>query len=329
MNYDGYKGHGLASWWRFYMVGVMRGRVAFRASCLAVAWAPLVLGTAVAQEPQREAAVTTEKLAADLFVLLGAGGGQVAGNVLVSTGDQGALIIDTGYPVFVPKYREAIAALGGGDITYAINTHWHDDHSEGNKVLGSDRVLLIAHANSREMLTRHNKINVVRTILDQPAFPAAALPTITFAGGIELYVNGERIELLHVSPAHTAGDAVVILRGHNVVHMGDVFLSSAYPFADVDNGGDFDGVIEFCSRVLEKIDRDTVVVPGHGRVATYADLAAYVAMLKTVRDRVAALIAGGATLAQVVAAQPTAEWDAKYGNPTTYFLDRAYKSLNP
>jgi len=104
-------------------------------------------------------------------------------------------------------------------------------------------------------------------------------------------------------------------------------LSSAYPFSDVDNGGSFDGEIEFVSRLLTELDRDTVIVPGHGRVARYDELVAYVEMLKTVRGRVAALIADGATLAQVVAAKPTAEWDAKYGNPTTYFLDRTYKSL--
>jgi glyoxylase-like metal-dependent hydrolase (beta-lactamase superfamily II) len=308
-------------------MGVMRRVVSLRTGCFAFAAAQLLLGAAVAQEQPREATVTTQQLAPDLHVLFGAGGGQVAGNVLVSLGEQGALVVDTGFPVFVPKYREAIAALGGGVITYAINTHWHDDHSEGNKILGPDRALLVAHANSREMLTRHNKINVVRTILDQPAFPAAALPVITFDDRIELYVNGERIELLHVSPAHTAGDTAVIFRRHNVVHMGDVFLSSAYPFADVDNGGDFDGVIEFCSRVLEEIDRDTIVVPGHGRVATYGDLAADIEMLKAIRGRIAALIADGATLAQVVAAQPTKEWDGKFGNPQTYFLDRAYKSL--
>jgi glyoxylase-like metal-dependent hydrolase (beta-lactamase superfamily II) len=177
------------------------------------------------------------------------------------------------------------------------------------------------------MLTHDNKINVVRTILDQPAFPPAALPVITFEDRIELYFGGERIELVHVAPAHTAGDVVVILRNHNVAHTGDVFLSGAYPFSDVDNGGSFDGEIEFVSRLLTEFDRDTVIVPGHGRVARYDELVAYVEMLKVVRGRIAALVATGATLEQVVAAEPTKEWDAKYGNPRTYFLDRAYKSL--
>jgi glyoxylase-like metal-dependent hydrolase (beta-lactamase superfamily II) len=262
-----------------------------------------------------------------LHVLFGSGGGQAAGNALASIGTEGVLIVDTGFPPFVPKYRAAIAELGGGEIRFAINTHWHDDHAEGNKVLGLDGTVLIAHAQSRGMLTRHNKINVVRTVLDQPAFPPSALPAITYDDRIELFFNGEHIVLLHFARAHTAGDTAVIFRGHNVVHMGDVFLSAAYPFFDVDNGGDFDGLIEFCNRVLEEIDRDTTVVPGHGRVATHADLVSYVEMLRTVRGRIAALIAEGATLAQVVAAQPTLEWDTQYGNPTTYFIDRAYESL--
>ena len=212
-------------------------------------------------------------------MLLGTGGGQVAGNVLGLTRRRGALVVDTGYPQYVPKYREAIARLSGGAITHAINTHWHDDHSEGNKVLGPDGTLIVAHANARTMLTRDNKINVVRTILDQPAFPPAALPVVTFDDRIELYFGGERIELVHVSPAHTAGDVVVILRDHNVVHMGDVFLSAAYPFADVDNGGDFDGVIEFCRACSGASTATRSSCPGHGRAARYDELERYVEML--------------------------------------------------
>jgi glyoxylase-like metal-dependent hydrolase (beta-lactamase superfamily II) len=279
-----------------------------------------------AQQPPSEPIVTSTQLQPGLHVLYGAGGGQVSGNVLVLFGDQGSLVVDTGYSQHVPKYREEIAKLGGGAVTHAINTHWHDDHSEGNKVFGP-AALIVAHSNARKMLLQDNKINVVRTILDQPAFPPAALPVVTFEDRIELYFGDERLELVHVSPAHTAGDVVVFLRGRNAVHTGDVFLSGAYPFADVDNGGDFDGVIEFCRGILERIDRETVIVPGHGRTATYDELAAYIEMLETVRGRVTTLIADGATLAQVVAAQPTKEWDAKYGNPTTFFLDRAYKSL--
>ena len=170
------------------------------------------------------------------------------------------------------------------------------------------------------MLRSDNKINVVRTILDQPAFPPAALPVVTFDDSIELYFGGERLELVHVSPAHTASDVAVILRGLNVVHTGDVFLSGAYPFADVDNGGDFDGDIEFCRGILARIDRDTIIVPGHGRNASYADSGLHRDARNSARP-VVELIGNGATLEQVVAAQPTKEWDAQYGNPTTFFFE--------
>jgi glyoxylase-like metal-dependent hydrolase (beta-lactamase superfamily II) len=285
------------------------------------------LAASAAAQPPDEPQVTVESLAPDLHLLFGASDELVAGNVLASIGADGVVIVDTGFPAFVPKYRSAIAELGGGEVRFAINTHWHDDHAEGNKVFGPEGSVLVAHTNSREMLTRDNTVNVVRTVLDQPAYPAAALPVITYDDRTELFLNDEHIVLLHFARAHTAGDTAVIFREHNVVHMGDVFLSAAYPFFDVDNGGDFDGLIEFCSRVLEEIDAETIVVPGHGGVATTADLAAYVEMLREVRVRIAALIADGATLAQVVAAEPTREWNDKYGNPTTYFIDRAYKSL--
>jgi glyoxylase-like metal-dependent hydrolase (beta-lactamase superfamily II) len=285
------------------------------------------LAASAAAQPPDEPQVTVESLAPDLHLLFGASDELVAGNVLASIGADGVVIVDTGFPAFVPKYRSAIAELGGGEVRFAINTHWHDDHAEGNKVFGPEGSVLVAHTNSREMLTRDNTVNVVRTVLDQPAYPAAALPVITYDDRTELFLNDEHIVLLHFARAHTAGDTAVIFREHNVVHMGDVFLSAAYPFFDVDNGGDFDGLIEFCSRVLEEIDEGTVVVPGHGQVATRADLAAYVEMLRTVRARIAALVADGATLEQVVAADPTRDWNAKYGNPTTYFIDRAYESL--
>src|SRR5690606_7716154 len=151
-------------------------------------------------------------------------------------------------------------------------------------------------------------------------------PVITFADGMMFHFNGEPIELLHFGPAHTTGDTAVIFRGHNVVHMGDVFNNAGYPFIDADNGGRLTGMIEFCRRVLERIDRRTVVVPVHGPLATYADLVAYVEMLSAVRDRIAGLIASGASFEQVVAARPTEPFDARYGNPAS-FVDRAYASL--
>ena len=143
---------------------------------------------------------------------------------------------------------------------------------------------------------------------------------------MQFHFNGEQIDLLHFGPAHTTGDAAVVFRGQNAVHMGDVFNSGGYPFIDADNGGGLDGVILFCEAVLQEIEEDTIVIPGHGPVATYSDLAEYVVMLSTIRTRVVELIGQGATLDEVIAARPTAEWDEIKGDPVR-LLDRAFASL--
>jgi glyoxylase-like metal-dependent hydrolase (beta-lactamase superfamily II) len=174
---------------------------------------------------------------------------------------------------------------------------------------------------------KNNVINTVAAKRDQPAFAPTALPVVTYDANMRLYFNGERIDLLHFGPAHTTGDTAVIFRAHDLVHMGDVYNNAGYPFIDVDNGGSLNGTIAFCSKVLEQLDANTIVVPGHGAVARYQDLVEYVEMLTTIRDRISALIKSGATLQQVAAAQPTSEWDAKKGDPAN-FLNRAYASLS-
>ncbi|HEX6994203.1 MAG TPA: MBL fold metallo-hydrolase [Gammaproteobacteria bacterium] len=272
-------------------------------------------------EALRTTPIRAERLGDGLHALFGVGGA-----IIVSIGEQGVLAVDDQFPEMAPKYKEKIRELGGGDIDFVINTHWHFDHADGNKVLGPEGTWIVAHENSRRMMMRDNVVNLVSARREQPAYPAAALPVITFADGMMFHFNGEPIELLHFGPAHTSGDTAVIFRGHNVVHMGDVFNNAGYPFIDADNGGSLDGVIEFTSRVLERIDERTVVVPGHGPIATYADLVAYVEMLSAVRDRIVELIDGGASLEQVVAARPTEPFDERYGNPAS-FVDRAYTSL--
>jgi glyoxylase-like metal-dependent hydrolase (beta-lactamase superfamily II) len=149
---------------------------------------------------------------------------------------------------------------------------------------------------------------------------------VTYDNDMRFHFNGERIDLLHFGPAHTTGDTAVVFRERKTVHMGDVYNNAGYPFIDADNGGSLNGVIEFCSKVLERIEPGYTVVPGHGPVADYQALVDYVAMLTTIRDRMSALIASGATLQQVVAAEPTSDWDDKKGSPAS-FLNRSYASL--
>jgi glyoxylase-like metal-dependent hydrolase (beta-lactamase superfamily II) len=250
----------------------------------------------------------------------------VGGNILVSIGTNGVLIVDDQFPQMVPKYKATIGELGGGAVDFAINTHWHFDHADGNQVLGPEGTWLVSHENSREMMTKNNVINLGSQQRDQPAYPELALPVLTYDDTMRFNFNGERIDLMHFGPAHTTGDTAVIFRGHKVVHMGDVFINAGYPFIDADNGGSLSGIIEFCTKVLEQIDADYMVVPGHGPVTNQAALAEYVAMLTTIRDRLNALIASGATLKQVAAAMPTSDWDERKGDPAN-FIDRAFLSL--
>ena len=273
-------------------------------------------------EQLRTTPITTQKLADDFHVLFGVGG-----NILVSIGANGVLIVDDQFAPMVPKYNATIGELGGGAIAFAINTHWHFDHSDSNQVLGPEGTWLVAQENSRAAMTKNNVINLVSAKRDQPAYAETALPVLTYDDAMRFYFNGERIDLLHFGPAHTTGDTAVVFRGHRVVHMGDVYNNAGYPFIDADNGGSLSGVIEFCSRVLAEIDSTYTVVPGHGPIADGQALADYVAMLTTIRDRMSALIASGATLEQVAASRPTSEWDARKGDPAN-FLNRAYLSLS-
>jgi glyoxylase-like metal-dependent hydrolase (beta-lactamase superfamily II) len=265
--------------------------------------------------------IRTETVAPGLHVLFGRGG-----NVAVLIGEQGALVVDSQFPELVPKIKAAINQLGGGDVNFAVNTHWHFDHADGNPVLGEGGTWMVSQLNSRRMMVSTQVVNMVRSAYEQPPYPAEGLPIITFNDRMQFHFNGQRIDLMHFGPAHTAGDTAVFFRGANAVHTGDVFNNTGYPFIDADNGGDIDGMIAFCQAMLEQLNADSIVIPGHGAVASYADLADFTNMLRTVRGRIARLLDQGMTLEQVIAAKPTAEFDDHYGDPSG-LIDRAYSSL--
>jgi glyoxylase-like metal-dependent hydrolase (beta-lactamase superfamily II) len=267
------------------------------------------------------AEIKAERVADDFYVLFGVGG-----NIAVSLGANGVLIVDDQFPQIMPKIQAKIAELGGDGVAFAINTHWHFDHAEGNLALGPAGTWIVAQANSREMMRSPHIVNLVTVSYGQQAYPDAALPVITYDDTMQFHFNGERIDLLHTGPAHTTGDTAVMFRGRNAVHLGDVYNNAGYPFIDFDNGGSLDGVIDFCSAVLAQIDPKTVVIPGHGPIAGYADLAGYIDMLKALRAKIAPLVEQGASLAEVVAAKPTAAYDDKQGDSTN-FVDRAYHSI--
>ena len=269
--------------------------------------------------------ITTEKVDDGLHVLFGAGG-----NIAVSVGEQGVLIVDDMFPELMPKVEVAIAELGGDGVDFAVNTHWHFDHADGNLALGPAGTWIVAQQNSTEMMAKTNILNMVMAKYRQEAYPEDARPAISFDDRMRFYFNGGQIELVHAGPAHTAGDTAVIFRKHNAVHLGDVFNNTGYPFIDADSGGDIDGMIAFCQAVLDEVGPDATIIPGHGAIVGADVLAAYIEMLQTVRDRVAAMIAEGKTLDEVVAAKPTADLDERYGDvgQSLGFINRVYTSLS-
>lgn len=264
--------------------------------------------------------VTAEKISDGLFLLFGAGG-----NVAVSIGQHGTLLVDDQFPQMMPKLKKAIENLGGGAVDFVINTHWHFDHAEGNLTLGPEGAWIVAHEESQKRMGQDHVINLVMLKYGQSAYPEAALPVISYADRMQFHFNGQDIELLHFGPAHTTGDTAVFFKQANAVHLGDVF-NAGYPFIDADNGGDLDGVIHFCEAILTRVNDDTKVMPGHGPVLDRAALVAYIDMLRSVRNAIAPQIAAGASLEDVIASKPTAAFDETYGDPTM-LVDRAYASL--
>ncbi len=267
------------------------------------------------------AEITVEEIAPGRYVLFGVGG-----NILASIGEQGVLLVDNQIPEVRDRIDAALAELGAEGVDFIVNTHWHFDHADGNLSYGPDGVWLVSHAASREMMTDDHVINLVGLAYEQKAYPPEALPVITFDDRMQLHFNGERIDLIHTGPAHTTGDAAVLFRGRNIVHMGDVFVSAGWPFIDHDSGGDLDGLIAFVHAILDEIDNDTIVVPGHGPVTDRAAMVSYVEDLERARNRIARLIAEGADFDEIAAAAPTADLDEHRGD-SGMFLDRAYHSL--
>lgn len=272
----------------------------------------------------KTAEITTEKVADGLYVLFGLGG-----NIAVSVGSDGVLIVDDQIPELADKIKSAIKGLGGDSIDYIVNTHWHFDHADGNTALGPEGATIVAHSNARKDMATGGIIDMVIAQYQQPPYPADALPELTFKHDMALHFNGGEIELRHFSSAHTSGDAAVFFRQHNAVHMGDVFNNAGYPFIDVSSGGDVDGLIRFCEQTLDAIDEDTIVIPGHGPVTNYETLGNYVAMVRTVRDRIQAMIDEGLSLEDISAAAPTGNFDSIYGPEAASlgFVNRVYTDL--
>ena len=267
-------------------------------------------GTAFAQQPAitaaRPAALQVQQLRPGFSIVSGAGG-----NVVVWTGPEGTVLVDTGLASRATELLETVARIAPGQLRFVINTHAHVDHTGGNEAATARGAVVVGHDRLRE-----------RTGLDAPAAPTgaqqtavdptAALPVVTTADRVSLHVNGDRLDVVHVADAHTAADLVVRWTDANVVALGDVYWSGQYPYIDVAAGGSLVGLVAAVESSLARVNSQTTIVPGHGAVSNRAQLAAYRDMLVAVGRKVREAVEQGEGLQQLQAAHPTAEFDAQF-----------------
>lgn len=258
-----------------------------------------------AQNPD-SVTIRPEKLTDRLYVLRGQGG-----NIGLAVGPDAVFVVDDQFAPLTPKILAAIRTITDKPVRFVLNTHWHGDHTGGNEHMGQAGALIFAHDNVRRRMSSNQFIEFLKR--EEPAAPPGALPVVTFSNTLSFHINGDEVSAIHLPTAHTDGDAAVYFRRANVVHMGDVYITSGFPFVDRSSGGSFMGIIAGVERVLSLINDSTRVIPGHGVTGDRAALVAYRDMLATIRDRVRERIAAGATLEQILASKPAAEFDERLG----------------
>ena len=254
-------------------------------------------------------AIKTTKLSSNVYLLQGAGG-----NMVLQTGPQGNLLIDSSFATAVPKITEAIGAMSKAaavaTLGKLINTHWHFDHTDGNEGLHSAGFTIYAHQKTRERLSTPQNMKMFGFTL--PAAPEGALPVITFDDSMHIWHNGDSLDLVHFDPAHTDTDIYIHFHSADVLHVGDTWFNGMYPFIDEGTGGSIGGMIRATEKALVAAGNETKIVPGHGPLGTKAELQRFHDMLAGVRDKVAALKTAGASEQEAIAKKPTAEFDSTW-----------------
>ena len=275
--------------------------------------------SASAQRDFSKVEVKAEKVAGSVYMLTGAGG-----NIGVSVGDDGIVIIDDQYAPLAPKIEAALRLITPKPVRFILNTHYHGDHTGGNEHFGKTAPI-VAHENVRKRLAagtsaRGNSI--------PPAAPGA-LPVLTFNESVTIHLNGEDVRAVHTPHGHTDGDSVIWFTQSNVVHMGDQFFNGNYPFVDTENGGSVRGLIANIDHVLTLMPDDAKVIPGHGKLSDKNGLRGFVSTLRGTVAAVEAGIAAGKSLDQLKSEKILAAWDAWGGGfiKTDDWITTVHKEL--
>jgi cyclase len=253
---------------------------------------------AAAQQDMSNVEIRAVEIKPGVAVLFGSGG-----NIGVSYGEDGTILVDDQFAPLTEKIQAAVAGLGASPTKFLINTHWHFDHAGGNENFGKAGAVIFAHDNVRVRLAEGGTVVGNET----PPAPPAALPVVTYDEGVTFHVNGDAIDARFLGGGHTDGDSAIFWREANVVHTGDMFMHNlGFPFIDLNSGGSVGHLLESLAGIVAMTDDETVIIPGHGELATRADLIAFRTMIETAVERVRALKDAGQTLDQAKAAKPLA-----------------------
>jgi cyclase len=244
--------------------------------------------------------IKVTKVSGNVYMLEGSGG-----NIGVSVGPDGILIVDDQFAPLADKIKAALKTLGEGRLKFVLNTHYHGDHTGGNIAFGPDAPI-IAQTNVRKRLSEEQKSKFFNRTT--PASPKEALPVITFDNAVSVFFNGEEIKVIHFPHGHTDGDSVIFFTGSNVVHMGDDFFNGRFPVVDLEAGGDVEGMTKNIADIISKLPAGVKIIPGHGPLSDADGLKLFHNMLVQTTDIVRKRMAAGKTLDQIKAEGLPEEW---------------------
>ncbi len=287
----------------------------------------------VAQQNFDDVEIQALHVQGNIYMLVGAGG-----NITLQAGEQGVLIVDTMFAPLSDKIFAAIRSISEKPITYIINTHAHSDHIGGNanlalmgsNIAGGNTIDLFAGTGNQAKVVAHENVMANILVQDNP-IAIEGWPTDTYyTPKKDLFFNGEAIMITHQPNAHTDGDSLIFFRRSDVISAGDIFNTTGYPYIDVANGGTLQGVLDGLNNILDMAvpaDRQeggTMIIPGHGRLSDEADVLDYRDMLTIIRDRIAYRIDQGDSLVQVLASEPTYDYDVRYGADSGFWTTRQF-----